>query len=296
MAISFRNTRPLRYTVPSHDQMINRTTRSNANFATHDAFTTTLAHVLAATQAKEKKLTPEDERECGRPLGVKWRRGKLYILDAYHGLFELDVAKGGHAKHLARGFFVSRGGRCFVLCFCIKAKRRACGCGRSIPLNFRLLPVVLPNFLWVGFREVVANGWTTYLQIYSGDAICYRKHECLLLQDLFVVCWHVGMWFFFFKSRIFWRFPPSQLGMQYYTLVFPCCGGIALLTMYLVSHSYSLTSPPFLSAPGQPAAQINSLTDMPLPLGGSDGEAAAPETKYPLAFLNDFVFSKEGTR
>lgn len=50
-------------------------------------------------QAKNKRLTLQDERECGRPLGVRWRAGKLYILDAYHGLFELDVAKGS-AKHL----------------------------------------------------------------------------------------------------------------------------------------------------------------------------------------------------
>lgn len=46
----------------------------------------------------------EDEKRCGRPLGVKWRNGKLYILDAYHGLFELVFAKrGARAKHLVRG-------------------------------------------------------------------------------------------------------------------------------------------------------------------------------------------------
>ncbi|CAM9657407.1 unnamed protein product, partial [Ectocarpus sp. 6 AP-2014] len=52
-------------------------------------------------KAKARSLTAEDEKRCGRPLGVKWRNGKLYILDAYHGLFELEFAKGGaRAKHL----------------------------------------------------------------------------------------------------------------------------------------------------------------------------------------------------
>ncbi|CAN0332173.1 unnamed protein product [Pylaiella littoralis] len=51
-------------------------------------------------KARAKELTLEDEKECGRPLGVKWRDGKLYVLDAYHGLFELDVTKGGRGKHL----------------------------------------------------------------------------------------------------------------------------------------------------------------------------------------------------
>lgn len=56
-------------------------------------------------QAKAKSLTLDDEKECGRPLGVKWRGGKLYILDAYHGLFELDVASGVHVgKHLVRTY------------------------------------------------------------------------------------------------------------------------------------------------------------------------------------------------
>ncbi|CAM9476153.1 unnamed protein product [Scytosiphon promiscuus] len=51
-------------------------------------------------KAKAKQLTVEDEKKCGRPLGVKIRAGKLYILDAYHGLFELDLAEGGRGKHL----------------------------------------------------------------------------------------------------------------------------------------------------------------------------------------------------
>lgn len=61
--------------------------------------------LVSSDQAKEKKLSLEDEKKCGRPLGVKWRGGKLYILDAYHGLFELDVANGVHVgKHLVRTF------------------------------------------------------------------------------------------------------------------------------------------------------------------------------------------------
>lgn len=57
---------------------------------------------VSSDQAKTKKLTLEDEKRCGRPLGVKFRNGRLYVLDAYHGLFELDVAGGvvGGAKHL----------------------------------------------------------------------------------------------------------------------------------------------------------------------------------------------------
>lgn len=58
-------------------------------------------HKRCTAQAKEKRLTLEDEIECGRPLGVKWHSGKLYILDAYHGLFELDVAKE-RAEHMVR--------------------------------------------------------------------------------------------------------------------------------------------------------------------------------------------------
>lgn len=34
---------------------------------------------------------------------------------------------------------------------------------------------------------------------------------------------------------------------------------------------------------------------MPVPLGGSD-DAVAAETRAPLAFLNDFIFTKEGTK
>lgn len=60
----------------------------------------------STTQAKANNLTLDDEIECGRPLGVRWRDGKLYILDAYHGLFELDVKKGGSARHLV-SFHVS---------------------------------------------------------------------------------------------------------------------------------------------------------------------------------------------
>lgn len=44
-----------------------------------------------------------------------------------------------------------------------------------------------------------------------------------------------------------------------------------------------------------PSFKINSLTDMPLPFGDSgEGEAVAAETRFRLAFLNDFVFTKEG--
>ena len=44
-------------------------------------------------------------------------------------------------------------------------------------------------------------------------------------------------------------------------------------------------------------AKINSLTDMPAPLGSSGGaEAAAADTRAPLAFLNDFVFTREGAK
>lgn len=58
----------------------------------------------STAQAKAKGLTLEDEKECGRPLGVRWHDGKLYILDAYHGLFELDVKTGGGAMHLVSLF------------------------------------------------------------------------------------------------------------------------------------------------------------------------------------------------
>lgn len=51
----------------------------------------------------------DDEKKCGRPLGVKWRQGKLYILDAYHGLFELDVTNGGRGKHLVCTFDAMHG-------------------------------------------------------------------------------------------------------------------------------------------------------------------------------------------
>lgn len=56
-------------------------------------------------QAKAKALTLKDEKECGRPLGIRWRAGKLYILDAYHGLFELDVKKGGGARHVVSFYY-----------------------------------------------------------------------------------------------------------------------------------------------------------------------------------------------
>lgn len=35
--------------------------------------------------------------KCGRPLGVRFRklyRNKLFIADAYHGLYELDIITG----------------------------------------------------------------------------------------------------------------------------------------------------------------------------------------------------------
>lgn len=51
-------------------------------------------------KARKKKLTLEDELTCGRPLGLRWFKGKLYVLDAYHGLFELDMAKDARATHL----------------------------------------------------------------------------------------------------------------------------------------------------------------------------------------------------
>ena len=54
---------------------------------------------FGAKKARNKEITVEDEKKCGRPLDVRWHAGKLYILDAYHGLFELDV-KAGRAKHL----------------------------------------------------------------------------------------------------------------------------------------------------------------------------------------------------
>lgn len=41
--------------------------------------------------------------------------------------------------------------------------------------------------------------------------------------------------------------------------------------------------------------KINSLADMPLPLGDAKAVAtAAPETTLPLVFLNDFDFTEEG--
>lgn len=56
-------------------------------------------------QASKKALTLEDEKQCGRPLGVRWRPGELlYVMDAYHGVFVLDMKNGGRAKHLVRCF------------------------------------------------------------------------------------------------------------------------------------------------------------------------------------------------
>nr|XP_054759511.1 adipocyte plasma membrane-associated protein-like [Lytechinus pictus] len=34
--------------------------------------------------------TREDEIKCGRPLGIKFIGDKLYMIDAYYGLFEID--------------------------------------------------------------------------------------------------------------------------------------------------------------------------------------------------------------
>lgn len=35
--------------------------------------------------------TREDEMKCGRPLGIRFIDDKLYMMDAYYGLFEVDV-------------------------------------------------------------------------------------------------------------------------------------------------------------------------------------------------------------
>lgn len=56
---------------------------------------------------------------------------------------------------------------------------------------------------------------------------------------------------------------------------------------------------PFGLVPWLLHAKINSLTDMPVPLGSSGdtaATAAAAETRAPLALLNDFVFTKDGTK
>eukprot|EP00596_Hydrurales_sp_CCMP1899_P007075 CAMPEP_0119039350 /NCGR_PEP_ID=MMETSP1177-20130426/8767_1 /TAXON_ID=2985 /ORGANISM="Ochromonas sp, Strain CCMP1899" /LENGTH=382 /DNA_ID=CAMNT_0007003081 /DNA_START=237 /DNA_END=1382 /DNA_ORIENTATION=+ len=42
---------------------------------------------------------PEGEKSCGRPLGMRILDNKLYILDAYHGLFSLDLLSNT-AEHL----------------------------------------------------------------------------------------------------------------------------------------------------------------------------------------------------
>lgn len=58
-------------------------------------------------------------------------------------------------------------------------------------------------------------------------------------------------------------------------------------------------SAPFGLVPWLLHAKINSLTDMPVPLGSSGdtaATAAAAETRAPLALLNDFVFTKDGTK
>ncbi|CAM9159565.1 unnamed protein product [Discosporangium mesarthrocarpum] len=53
-------------------------------------------HKLARTM----EISVIEEFACGRPLGLRLWGKKLYVLDAYHGLFELDLVAGGHTTHL----------------------------------------------------------------------------------------------------------------------------------------------------------------------------------------------------
>jgi len=67
--------------------------------------TTDILRGLCNTEALAHRLAwnKEQERTCGRPLGIRFvkigDKGSLYIFDAYHGLFQLDLATN-IAKHI----------------------------------------------------------------------------------------------------------------------------------------------------------------------------------------------------
>ena len=37
---------------------------------------------------------PENEPNCGRPLGLRMHEGILYVVDAYMGLYKISVETG----------------------------------------------------------------------------------------------------------------------------------------------------------------------------------------------------------
>lgn len=40
-----------------------------------------------------------EEEKCGRPLGLKFdKQGRLYVVDAYYGVFKVDVKTGKYEK------------------------------------------------------------------------------------------------------------------------------------------------------------------------------------------------------
>eukprot|EP00611_Tribonema_gayanum_P020433 TRINITY_DN372_c1_g1_i1.p1 TRINITY_DN372_c1_g1~~TRINITY_DN372_c1_g1_i1.p1 ORF type:complete len:497 (-),score=188.54 TRINITY_DN372_c1_g1_i1:636-2126(-) len=61
------------------------------------------AECSAAARARNRGASEDTERRCGRPLGLQFvaSNATLYVLDAYHGLFALDVS----AQHAARQLF-----------------------------------------------------------------------------------------------------------------------------------------------------------------------------------------------
>ncbi|KAG5179032.1 hypothetical protein JKP88DRAFT_201232 [Tribonema minus] len=61
------------------------------------------AECSAAARARNRGASEDTERRCGRPLGLQFvaSNATLYVLDAYHGLFALDVS----ARHAARQLF-----------------------------------------------------------------------------------------------------------------------------------------------------------------------------------------------
>lgn len=39
------------------------------------------------------------EKECGRPLGLEFdKKGALYVIDTYYGLYKVDVTSGKYEK------------------------------------------------------------------------------------------------------------------------------------------------------------------------------------------------------